>query len=429
MAELLVEAAGSIEPLEVAIYNELRHDKSLTLIALEGLENNRKVYTFNITYSELVEFFKPVPFNENSDLLLQRETQKSRKNNIFEYAKVDYAAFPACGAIFEAFTLEPTSIPNIVQLTLPAESFRYLFDGQGRLGGITKLLTENPEFSDNSIVIKAYETEGVIRDNQLFSDWNGATSKPNKSICQAMDSRTLINTFTKQILASESMSLINKRIDYTKASVTQSQSPKLWSLNQFNTVVQIILGVTSKSAEKLLADEEKRVFWSGFITAYFNKLIELPFLKSVVSTDDGVKKAKEETVIGTAVWLKGIAYTGKVIALHLLENTERGEKADWSFITHLDGLDYRKDNPEWIGRCLDFRGRFQDKAFNQKAIASYILKDSAIELPEEFELIEDEVLVVKSEQRKAERDAKKAEIEAKKQAELDLTQPDEQRAL
>ena len=80
--------------LELSIYNELRHEKPLTFYALVGIENNRQVHTFNITYAEIIEFFKPVPYDENSDLLLQRETQKSRINDICDYTKVDYAVNP-----------------------------------------------------------------------------------------------------------------------------------------------------------------------------------------------------------------------------------------------------------------------------------------------------------------------------------------------
>ena len=394
---------------ELEIYNALRHVQSLTCFALTSTENNRIAYTLSMTYAQLVRFFKAVPYDENADLLLQRETQQSRVNAICDYAKVDYAALPACGAIVEAIEVEDTALPNIVKLTLPAKSFRYLFDGQGRLGGINKLLMTQPEFSNNDIVVKAYLTQGLARDNQLFSDWNGASVRPNKSICQSMDSRSLINTFTKEILQSQSMQAINQRIDYTKASVTMSQSPKLWSLNQFNTVVQTILGVTPKSAEVLLADDDKRAFWTGFIVKYFDRLAGMDQIYAAISTDEGVIEAKAETVIGTSVWLKSMAVTGRVIALHLMQNTPAGESADWSFLSQLDEVDFSKGNPEWIGRCMDFRGRFQDKSFNHKAMAAYLLAQMNIVLPEELEVIEDEVLIVKSEQRKAEREAKQTQ--------------------
>mgnify|MGYP000383261649 CR=1 FL=1 len=394
----------------LSIYNELRHKNTFTLYALKSVENNREVYTFNVSYSDFINMFKQVPYDADSDLLLQRETQKSRINAIYDYIKVDYAALPACGAILESFIVSETPVANVVKITIPPASFRYLFDGQGRRAAIEKLLTTNPEFNNHNITIKGYETKGVNKDNQLFSDWNGSSVKPNKSICQSMDSRALINTFTKQILKSESMYIFNKRIDYTKASVTMSQNPKLWSLNQFNTVVQTILGVTPKSAEKLLADEDKQQFWTSFIVKYFNEMLNVPAIESAISTEEGVKAAKENTVIGTSVWLKGMAVTGRAIAMHLMQNTEPGTKVDWSFISALDSVDFSKNNLEWVGRCMDFRGRFQDKGFNHKAMAAYLLPLLGIPLSEELELVEDEVLVVKSEQRKAEREAKQSTL-------------------
>ena len=394
----------------LSIYNELRHKNTFTLYALKSVDNNREVYTFNVSYSDFINMFKQVPYDADSDLLLQRETQKSRINAIYDYIKVDYAALPACGAILESFIVSETPVANVVKITIPPASFRYLFDGQGRRAAIEKLLTTNPEFNNHNITIKGYETKGVNKDNQLFSDWNGSSVKPNKSICQSMDSRALINTFTKQILKSESMYIFNKRIDYTKASVTMSQNPKLWSLNQFNTVVQTILGVTPKSAEKLLADEDKQQFWTSFIVKYFNEMLNVPAIESAISTEEGVKAAKENTVIGTSVWLKGMAVTGRAIAMHLMQNTEPGTKVDWSFISALDSVDFSKNNLEWVGRCMDFRGRFQDKGFNHKAMAAYLLPLLGIPLSEELELVEDEVLVVKSEQRKAEREAKQSTL-------------------
>ena len=391
------------------IYDQLRHAQPLTFLALIGKENCRSVYTFNLTYKEFVEFFNLVPYDEHSDLLLQRETQKSRINELFAYTQIDYAALPACGAIVEDLNVQQTAIPNVVEVTIPPTAFRYLFDGQGRRAGIEKLLAAYPEFGANSISIKAYKTEGVERDNQLFSDWNGASVKPNKSICQSMDSRLVINTFTKDILKDFQMQDINSRIDYTKASVTLSQSPKLWSLNQFNTVVQTLLGVTTKSAETLLADEQKRLFWKGFIIRFFQQLSEIDVISAAISSNEGAIAAKEKTVIGTAVWLKGMAVTGRALALHLMETTEKGQQVDWSFMKQLNLVDYSRDNPEWVGRCMDFRGRFQDKSFNHKAMAAFTLNALALPLPEELEIIEDEVLIVKSEQRKAEREAKQAE--------------------
>lgn len=394
------------------IYKGLRGEETLTVFALEGKENNQSVYTFDLTYAELVKHFKAVEYNPDSELLIQRETQASRINAICDYLPKEYATLPNCGAILEAFNIEKTAISNIVKLVLPASAFRYLFDGQGRLGAIKKLLANDDafqQFSSNTITIKAYKTQGVKLDNTKFAEWNGQTSKPNKSICQHMDARVLINTFAKSIIDDEAMSLLKSRIDNTKASVTQSQQSKLWSLSQFITAIQNIMGVTAKSAEKLLQEEQKQQFWRAFIIKFITNLFDVTAINSAVSSDKGALKAKQNTVIGTAVFLKGISIAAKLIALHLMQTTSEGGKVDWSFMRKLEAINFNKDNPEWIGRCLDFRGKLQDKPFNHKAIAAYILRTLDIELPVELEEVEDQVLICKAEQRKAEREAKKQE--------------------
>lgn len=392
------------------IYDKLRHQEDFSGIAFQGKENNQICYTLQMSYQDFVTFFKPVPYDPNADLLLQRETQSSRVASLYQYTKLDYATLPSCGAIVEQVEIEPLLHKDLVKLTIPAQAFRYLFDGQGRLGGINRLLEKEVGFGDNHISIKVYKTGGVAVDNQRFSDWNGSQNKPNKSICQSMDSRQLINTFAKQILKSDDMSVFNQRIDYTKASVTLSSSPKLWSLNQFTTFVQLVLGVTAKSAEALLSDEAKQQNWQGFITKYINQILNISNIGEKVCSDEGVSLLKESSVIGTAVWLKSMAITGKVLALHFLQNTPAGEHADWSCLQTLNDVDFSKTNREWIGRCMDYRGRFQDKGFNHKAMAAYLLTHMGIELPLELEIIEDEVLLAKAENRKKQREEQQQEL-------------------
>ena len=48
------------------IYKGLRGEETLTVFALEGKENNQSVYTFDLTYAELVKHFKAVEYNPDS---------------------------------------------------------------------------------------------------------------------------------------------------------------------------------------------------------------------------------------------------------------------------------------------------------------------------------------------------------------------------
>jgi hypothetical protein len=66
-------------------------------------------------------------------------------------------------------------------------------------------------------------------------------------------------------------------------------------------------------------------------------------------------------------------------------------------------------NPEWSGRCLNYRGRFEDKTFNHRAMASYLCMVTGLEVPEELETVEEEVLRARADILKLKREANKAQ--------------------
>lgn len=390
------------------LYDQLRATDDLETIAIVGKEGLRTTYTINLEFSRLVTLFKPVPYNADSKLLIQRETQKSRISKINHYLHDNYATFPSAGAIIERIEVNVRN--GITYIKINKDVFRYLFDGQGRLLGIGEHLKKNPSIGDNTLTIKLYESLGLEADNQCFSDWNGSSTKPNASICQAMDSRALLNTYVKRTVSK--LNLIYDRVDYQKASVpAQSKSNKLWSLNQFNGFVQLVLGVTAKSAEELLLDSVNQLKWSGFIERYFEMLSNFhPQIAKALSPEQCAIETRTDTIIGTSVWLKSMGVAGKVIALHLLQ---KGGKADWSFMEGIKEADFSRDNKEWLGRCMDFRGGLQDKPFNHKAMAVYMLDLIGIDLPEELEVIEEQVMNARASQLKAKR---KQEQKDKQQA-------------
>ena len=347
------------------LYNELRVERPFTFLASAGTEGLRTTYSANIDFVDLIEMFKFVPHNPDSKLLVQRETHKSRINGVSTYLVDDYACLPPSGAIVEDIKAVHV-IENIYRITIPSNAFRYFFDGQARLGGISNLLSKDDSFSHNTLGVKFVKTEGVLRDNQLFSDWNSASVKPNQSICRAMDSRSVINRFTKHIVSKSP--LISDLIDFNKASVTaSSKSNKIWTLNQFTSFVQTVAGVTAKSAESIL-DNSTQVRTAGFIHKYLEVLSEHPQLKTIFNRETNPTWTRENTIVGTSVWLKSLALTGRFVCLHLLLNTEK--KADWSFMEKLHDVDFSRNNSEWEGRCLNHRGGLEDKTYNHKAVSS-----------------------------------------------------------
>lgn len=394
------------------LYSQLRVANNFTFLASAGKEGLRTTYIANLAFIDVIEIFKPVPHNPDSKLLIQRETHKSRISGVSTYLRDKYACMPSTGAIVENIHVEHV-IENIYRITIPKEAFRYIFDGQARLGGISQLLSKDISFSNNTLSVKFVKTEGIEKDNQLFSDWNSASVKPNQSICKAMDSRALINRFAKKLI--NESSLISDLIDFNKASVTaSSKSNKIWTLNQFTTFVQTIAGVTAKSAENILDDKAQKQT-AGFIHKYLEVLSEHPQLKSIFNRTVSPTSTRQKTIVGTSVWLKSIALTGRFVCLHLLLTNDK--KADWSFMKNIHDVNFSRENAEWEGRCINYRGGLEDKVYNHKAVASYLLTSMGLELPESIEDVEETVLLARASNLRNRRNAKK-----EKQQELPIAE-------
>ena len=220
-----------------------------------------------------------------------------------------------------------------------------------------------------------------------------------------MDSRISINKFTRELINENSY--IKDRVDFQQASVSASStSNMLWTLNQLVSFVQLVTGTTKSSFEKKM-DVAKQAYWKGFIHKFIDVMSKHPQIGTALNSGTPANETREASIIGTSVFLKSLGIVGKIVALHFINSGAK--KADWSILDDWHQLDLSKNNDDWIGRCRDYRGVFADKAFNQKATASAMISSMGIELPEELELIEDEVLMAKAEQRRIAREAKKLE--------------------
>jgi DGQHR domain-containing protein len=389
------------------IYDALRVENDFSFVGIIGKEGDRQTFTINIPFEQVPLVFKPVPYNPESQLLIQRETHRSRISNLKTYLKDPLACLPAGGSIVEKLTYE-LIVDNAYLVTLPKGSFRYLFDGQARLGAIEQNSIEFPKSKNDTFTIKLILSLGVTKDNQLFTDWNSAGTSPNSSICKAMDSRELLNRFTRDIIQDSEM--LSSYIDFTKASVpTTSKSSKLWTLNQFCAFITILTGVTAASAETILADPKKQAHLKAFVLKFFSVLGQHPQLSDVFSGEMKGHIVRNELIVGNSVWLKSIGILGKVIFLHMITNNS--QKADWSILDGLSAIDFSRKNPEWKGRCLSYRDKFEDKAFNHKAVCSYLIQSTRVPLPLELETIEEEVMLERSAGLKMLREANKAKNE------------------
>jgi DGQHR domain-containing protein len=371
-------------------YSLMKGSSDLPIIAIEGNEGDRTTYVAKISFSELSEHFKLVPTNNApQSVTLQRELATSRGKGISKYiqSNSDFI-FPELIAVVERLDTLRTEISSVVRLVLCADAFRYLVDGQGRLFGVNDVMALGDEYANMSVDIKFVTSRGVDADAQIFTDVNKTPVSPNASQCIAMDTRQSLSKFAKEAVMSNSY--LRNRIDFSKASVTgNTQSTAVWTLNQFSKFIQILTGCTAKTAETLFADEDKRTYWISFIEKLFT---HLRVNEQIASTlDKGCGQWNENSIVTTSVFLKSVALYGKVI----LMNFAAGTIKDWSFMDALCDMDFSTNEKEWVGRCLNYRGRFEDKSFNHKAMASYLCLLTGLDVPEELETVEEEVLLAR----------------------------------
>lgn len=118
----------------------------------------------------------------------------------------------------------------------------------------------------------------------------------------------------------------------------------------------------------------------------------------------------------------------KVVAMNFINNNN-GDSADWSLLDAWSDVDLSLDNSEWIGRCKSYSGRFEDRGYNHRALASYFLLQTQFEVPEELDVVEEEVLINRAGIKKSEREARKLQKSAAGQLNVsddNLTDPGEQ---
>lgn len=383
----------NLQALEmVQYYSLMKGTEDVNITALQGNEGDRVTFVAKITFADLSKHFNLVPTQDAPQgVMLQRELASSRGKGIARYIKGNNDfIFPELISIVEALDVKETAISDVVQLTLSANSFRYLVDGQGRLFGIKDVMDSLPGYANMSVDIKFVVSRGVEADAQIFTDVNKTPVSPNASQCIAMDNRQTLSKFAKEAVMSNEY--LGKRIDFSKASVTgNAQSETVWTLNQFSKFIQILTGTTAKTAETLFDDKAQREYWVGFINKFFNRLRVNPFISAAL--DNGCGQWTENSIVTTSVFLKSLGLFGKVILMNFATRTD--EAPNWSFINKLANVDFSTAEKEWTGRCLNYRSRFEDKSFNHKAMASYLCMLTELDVPEELETVEEEVLLAR----------------------------------
>lgn len=206
----------------------------VTFPTLRGTIGKRPYYATTMALSEIPRFFK---FNdwEQADpaLRAQRVLNSDRVPAITKYMldNEDGYLFSSITASFNCpvvYTPSPTD-DRIGTIEMALENMEFIInDGQHRAAAIAAAIKENPNIGRERISVLLFETEGLDRLQQMFSDLNRFAHKTSRSMDILYDHRDNLSALTMEV--SEEVPAFIGMVDKEKTSVPL-RSPKIMTLS------------------------------------------------------------------------------------------------------------------------------------------------------------------------------------------------------
>lgn len=367
--------------------------KSLNLLLTktrEGIEN-RGVTTFEATVSfkELVEHF---PIEANADVLpeefkRQREVDAARVNGIKRYwATSEGPVFP--GMIMFASKIDTMKIHTIagktlIEAVLPADSDRFIADGQGRTSFINYLLgsEHGQQFSEYTVSFKLVvtNTDDLLNDHasmiirQLFSDLHVSLKKPSKSVSKLFDSSTPFARLQSAVLDTDVDGVkLSKRI----ALHGKLRRGNVWTYDQLCSMLSKLLGSPATQLNKDLADESVYNAALSLCQAFIKRLgAILPMHE--LDCDNYLEK-HESLMFTKAIYASALGYVGRSIVDEMvLDGAITWESALPSLSAQL--LSQKEDKFWQINKvCMNDDGKIKIIKATDKRIAGLICRELRI---------------------------------------------------
>lgn len=322
----------------------------VTFPALKGSIGKRPYYATTMALSEIPRFFK---FNdwEQADpaLRAQRVLNSDRVPGITKYI-LDNEEGYLFSSITASFNCPVTYTPSpsderIGTLDMDLESMEFIInDGQHRAAAIAAAIKENPEIGKERISVLLFETEGLDRLQQMFSDLNRFAHKTSRSMDILYDHRDNLSALTMEV--SEAVPVFRGMVDKEKTSVPL-RSPKLLTLSALYDANDELLG----GASVAVPDSAEFHAQVKIATDYWIEVAKA--IPDWQRAKDGVVQAqalRQEKINTHGVVLRALGSVGATLMQY--------HPDDWrEQLVALRDVDWRKSvgsrvNPSWDNVCI-----------------------------------------------------------------------------
>lgn len=242
-------------------------------------------------------------------------------------------------------------------------------DGQHRCASIAQALKENPALGDETISVLLFPYENRERMQQMFSDLNRFVQKTSKSLDILYDKRDPLSRLTLDVI--KNVDVFDGMVDRDAISIGV-RSPKLFALSTIYEANKELLRFHDISGDKEEAEGNSYNELVALATKFWMRIAEhMKDWRAVKDQHLRAMELRQESLASHATILRAIGSAGSEL---LREHPE-----DWKdHLQALQGINWRKSNPEWEGICV-VAGSVSSNRQSRQATRAYIKR--ALGLP------------------------------------------------
>ena len=244
-------------------------------------------------------------------------------------------------------------------------------DGQHRCAAIAKALKEEPSLGDETISVLLFEYETRDRMQQMFSDLNRFVKKTSKSLDILFDKRDPLSRLTLEVI--RLVNVFDGMVDRDAVSIG-IRSPKLFALSTIYDGNKELLRFHDVQGEN---EEESESLHEMVALAvqFWSKVAEnMPAWNHVKEKHQLAMELRQASLVSHANIIRAIGGLGAELM--------RDYPSAWEDrLSGLQGIDWRRSNPEWEGVCV-VAGSVSSNRQSRQATKAFIKRALGLDLTE-----------------------------------------------
>lgn len=354
----------------------------------KGTQANLDVFSAMVSLKELKTLFILDDQELPVELRQQRELNEKRAAEIGKYV-LDNRDEYVTGALTATYDENAEFIPldspfvdgGVGVLKIPATSQIVFADGQHRRTGLLHALEEDPSLLNESLPVTLYRASDLARKQQIFSDINKTPVKPASSLSVTFDHRSELNKFTKEVLAM--VPNFKNKVDMQSSSVG-AKSSKAWPLVSVKKAFIYFIGLSEKQFAQEVVEDAVRERIKQLLVTFINHLSNLEHFEAMLENKINMVELRTDFITSHAVFLEAVFMWGNQLLTHMNDSGEE----NWGVMNSLQTISLSKSSANWLGRCVDFRGRMNKSSFGVKSTAAQLCNLTGIKRSADLEKAE-----------------------------------------